>query len=174
MHCLLNVNKLQKPGSFLDSFTAIKCVCWSFWAFLEWPKWRISLPFHILHPHKQVFLDKISSFLQFFFMFFTLHEEVLLTRETFKETMFVTKIDDKKSENYRAIKENPFLLWTWIVFQSRSTWVFTVMRKWIPLIAFCLSRSSNWAGEILLAAEDTKWSSNVKSSDPAPMEAYRG
>ena len=43
-------------------------------------------------------------------MFFTLHEDVLLTIDTFKETMFVTKVDDKKSENYRAIKENPFLL----------------------------------------------------------------
>ena len=33
--------------------------------------------------------NKFSSFLQFFFMFFTLHEEVLLMRETLKENMFV-------------------------------------------------------------------------------------
>ena len=46
------------------------------------------LPFQILYPHKRVILDQFSSFLEFFFMFFTLHEEVL-SRETLKETMFV-------------------------------------------------------------------------------------
>ena len=61
---------------------------------------------------------------------------------------------------------------TWCMPGSLRGWPWRQEWPKIPLIAFCLSRSSSWAGEILLAAEDTKWSSKVKSSEFAMVAAW--
>ena len=45
-----------KQERFLDFFTAIKCICQSFWPFNA-PKWQISLPFHPLQQATTISCD---------------------------------------------------------------------------------------------------------------------